>query len=632
MQRELTAAPQPPAVAWQARPVLGNRATHLAVLALYLALALLLTYPLVTHLTTGVPGPPAENGVWLYDLWRTRVTFSELGRTGAVPYAGSRPAAASVGVANHLLALPWLLLGGEVLAYNMVALLSFILTAYATFCYALYVTRNPYAAAVSGAIMAFSPLRMHWLAAGALPLLATQWLPLSLFFLERAIREHRRRYAALAGIALGLAMLTTWGAALVAAGSVLLYALVRVSPWRARSNRAARRALLPGAVIALAVGIVVLLGDPLPPGAAEPPPGIDDLLLPSAHHPLWGERFAGLRAAGATGVPGFAYLGLIAAILAFLGLTASDPEEPRTPGALIWLGVVGGLLALGPVVRILGQTVNLQGLPAFGERVSVALARLGVEAPQTGALPLPAVLLYAVLSPAAAAGVLRAMPLTLSLSLAVLAGYGAASMIGGTVPTVTRRPRWEREANPLYAAMRPRSGPNVGALVGALLLVALVAVDYAAAPLTCGFTEPREQPLDRWLAEQPAEGAVMHYPLERTALGYTLYAARDHGKAPAQATLHSASGAVLASFPSQEAVALLRSRGIRYVVMDAAAYGDDTPGASGLAAGIAAASGLRPAATLREEPVWRGMSPGARERVSASPIASGTTLLVYTLQ
>ena len=218
MQRELTAAPQPPAVAWQARPVLGNRATHLAVLVLYLALALLLTYPLVTHLTTGVPGPPAENGVWLYDLWRTRVTFSELGRTGAVPYAGSRPAAASVGVANHLLALPWLLLGGEVLAYNMVALLSFILTAYATFCYALYVTRNPYAAAVSGAILAFSPLRMHWLAAGALPLLATQWLPLSLFFLERAIREHRRRYAALAGIALGLAMLTTWGAALVAAG------------------------------------------------------------------------------------------------------------------------------------------------------------------------------------------------------------------------------------------------------------------------------------------------------------------------------------------------------------------------------------------------------------------------------
>lgn len=637
MQHELTAAPPPPAVTWPGRAALGSRAAHLAALVLYLALAILLTYPLVTHLTTAVPGAPGENGVWLYDLWRTRQSIADLGRTGAVPDAAARPAGGSLGLANHLLALPWLMAGGEILAYNALALLSFVLTGYATFLYALYITRNPYAAVVSGAILAFSPLRLHWLATGALPLLATQWLPLSLYWLERALREGRRRHAALAGAALGLAMLTTWGAAVVAAGSVILYAVVRLSPWRARSNRAARRALWPGVLIALALGAVALLGEPLPPGvAADAPPGLDDLLLPSAHHPLWGERFAGLRGAAASqaGVPGYAYLGLIAAILALLGLTAPDAEEPRTAGALVWLGVVLGLLTLGPVLRLLGQTVNMQGVPEIGERIARALARLGVAAPETGALPLPAVLLYAVLSPASAAALVRAAPLVPALALAALAGYGAASMIGGTAPAAPRRARWERarwerEDNPLYAAMRPRGGPNAGALVGALLLLALVAVDYAAAPLGCGFTAPRQGPLDRWLAEQPAQGAVMHYPLERTTSGYTLYASRTHGNPPAQATATAGNRPALDAFPAPEALALLRSRGVRYVVVDAAAYGDLTAGASTLIAQVAAAGGLRPAATLGEEEVWEGMTPAARARAGATPAG---TLVVYTLE
>ena len=162
--------------------------------------------------------PAGENGVWLYDLWRTRQSIADLGRTWRGADAAARPAG-DPWPGEPLLAPPWLSGRREILAYNVLALLSFVLTGYATFLYTLYITRNPYAAVVSGAILAFSPLRLHWLASGALPLLATQWLPLSLYWLERALREGRRRHAALAGAALGLAMLTTWGAAVVAAGA-----------------------------------------------------------------------------------------------------------------------------------------------------------------------------------------------------------------------------------------------------------------------------------------------------------------------------------------------------------------------------------------------------------------------------
>ena len=264
----------------------------------------------------------------------------------------------------------------------------------------------------------------------------------------------------------------------------------------------------PGVLTALAWG----RGPPEPlPACRRRAPGLDDLLLPSAHHPC-GRALCQASAAlpPQAGVPGCSP-GPHRRHPGPLGLTAPDAEEPRTAGALVWLGVVLGLLTLGPVLRLLGQTVNMQGVPEIGVRIARALARLGVAAPETGALPLPAVLLYAVLSPASAAALVRAAPLVPALALAALAGYGAASMIGGTAPPAPRRARWERarwerEDNPLYAAMRPRGGPNAGALVGALLL--LPSSRWITPPRrSVRVHRPAPRPLDRWLAEQPARGS-----------------------------------------------------------------------------------------------------------------------------
>ena len=81
-------------------------------------------------------------------------------------------------LASKALALPWLLAGGEVVAFNAVVLLSFVLSGFTMYLLALRLTGNRWAALLSGVIYAFAPYRIHALAAGWIPLLPTQWLPL----------------------------------------------------------------------------------------------------------------------------------------------------------------------------------------------------------------------------------------------------------------------------------------------------------------------------------------------------------------------------------------------------------------------------------------------------------------------
>ncbi len=641
MQRDLTAAAPQRAASWAQRPTLGRPGAHIAVLLLYIILTIVLAWPTVTHLTSAVPGPPDANGAWLYDLWETRQSLASLVEGGHLPDPG-RPATASLGIANRLLALPCLLLGDEVLAYNALALLSFVLTAYAGFLLVIYITGNPYAAAVSGCILAFAPLRMHWLATGQLPLLSTQWIPLTFLSLERALREHRRRYGLLAGAFFGLTMLSSWTYLPLVGGAVLLYTLVRLYPWKARSNRTARQALLPGVLVATAcVAGMLLLGQPIGGIAVsastmvDPSPGLDDLLTPSAYHPFWGERFAALRPATPTlpdGVPGYAYLGLIATLLALMGLTDGDSDEPRTRSGMVWIGVIFGLFALGPVLKVFGQAVSLESVPALGERLARSLTALGVPAPAGGALPLPAVLLYRFVSPTTAAELIRAAPILPTLALAVMAGIGTATMVGSRTPAATPRPRWDTLHNPLYAAMRPTPRWEVGSLLGAATLILLVAIDYAAVPLATGSTIPRDGALVQWLSSQPGEGTVIYYPLERTMNGYTLYASRGLGKEPARALVAATPRETLAAFPSAGSVAFLRSHGVGYIVVDADAAVAGRPAGNGLPSAIEAATGLTPAAVISDEPAWEIPASGTFAWETAGGLAGPGSLLVYTLQ
>ncbi len=216
---------------------MGSAQTRFWVLVLFVILSLLMTYPLVLHLRTAVPGPPWDNFVWLYDLWWFRHSIVDLGQWPTYnpgifyPYGYDLRLSETM-LANKVLIAPILFWGDEVLAYNVLLLLGFILTGYATYLLLAYLTGNPYAAVVGGAIFAFCPYRMHAMAAGWLPLLSTQWIPLTFLYLERTLRERKARYALAAGLFRALNILSSWYYLYVVGAFAVIYVLVRLWPWR----------------------------------------------------------------------------------------------------------------------------------------------------------------------------------------------------------------------------------------------------------------------------------------------------------------------------------------------------------------------------------------------------------------
>ena len=205
------------------------RRTHLLVLSLFALLAVALTYPLITHLATHVPG----SDTWAYDeytfLWNiwtfkhalidglrspltTDLIFFPVGM-GLVMYTFNLVAAA--------LALPIHLATNNIpLSYNLVNLLSSVLGGYGSFLLVRYLLRRQpghprqpsfvvFASAVlAGLVYAFAASRSIYLALGHTMIVTTQWVPFFALYFVRLLDRWRTHDALLAGLFLALALLT----------------------------------------------------------------------------------------------------------------------------------------------------------------------------------------------------------------------------------------------------------------------------------------------------------------------------------------------------------------------------------------------------------------------------------------
>ena len=141
---------------------------------------------------------------------------------------------------HHLLltvvALPLILLGGPVLAYNLLVLASYVLTGWAVYLLAsdMLVRAHDrwirtFSSFAAGALFAFGTYRMaHFV---HLQLLQTAWLPLALLFLRRFLHDTetgKRRWqcAALFGIFTGIQCITALYYAYFTALTIGLYVVI----------------------------------------------------------------------------------------------------------------------------------------------------------------------------------------------------------------------------------------------------------------------------------------------------------------------------------------------------------------------------------------------------------------------
>ena len=202
-------------------------AIHLTVLVAYLLLTLVMTWPLVTQLTTAIPGDSFDGWQNYWNQWWIKVALVDRLQNPFTTDLLYYPT--GVGLYFHTLngfngvtTLPIQLSLGLIPAYNAVVLLSWVLGGYGVYLLVRWLLRGEaastvathFAAFIAGVIFTFSPFHMAHLL-GHMQVMSLEWIPFYLLYLLRSVDQSRHgrawvRSALLAGFFLTLVGLCDW--------------------------------------------------------------------------------------------------------------------------------------------------------------------------------------------------------------------------------------------------------------------------------------------------------------------------------------------------------------------------------------------------------------------------------------
>ncbi|HWQ20771.1 MAG TPA: hypothetical protein VN455_13390, partial [Methanotrichaceae archaeon] len=424
---------------------IGGIKWDLLALIAYTALSVLFTYP-VAFSTNKIPG---EGDVYwyLWDLWWFKKSLSSF----ISPYytdliyhpVGADLAFSEVTPANAIASIPLQFVIGLANTYNLIWLLTFILSGYGTFLLVRYLTGNAKAAFVSGLIFAFCPYRFGH-ALGHLNLLSTEWMPFYVLYLIRTVREEKRSCAVYAGLFLLLTALSSYYYLVYMLAFTLVYISGQQIMHKNILNSAFLKRFVPGMAF-FVVGIspfiypmartVSTRGSTFMylDGFVDYSADLLGLFIPSFFHPLFKYAMVPFYANFTGGPAEFnVFIGYSALALAIIAFLKAKGEDVR-----FWslISVSSLILSLGPVLHLNGVV----HVPVMG---------------QIHSIPLP----YFVLMKIPVFSVFRApgrWDVLVMLSIAVLSGFGLS-----------------------YLAARYRAHPNILYLI----ISCLVLFEYLAVP------------------------------------------------------------------------------------------------------------------------------------------------------
>ena len=591
-------------------------ATHLIVLAALVMLSAILTYPLVEGLGSKILGAPApgDNFEYLYKVWWFKHALFDLhvspffNANMFYPY-GYNVALSETTISNTIPALPLTLFFGEITAFNLIMLFSFLLSGFGMYLLVLYLSGSRIAGLLSGIAFAFCPYRMAHLGAGHLPLMGTQWLPLLFLYLDRMIVQQRDSDAFMAALFYSLGALSAWYYAYMFALAGALYVLLRGRPWQSYlwQRRFARLVLIFVVMCSVLVGPFVLPvtrvwkeGDRpqslryVDQFSASPL----DFFYPNVMQPLWGTRL--LEQYPQNINENILYVGLVPLALAIIAL-----RRQRSPArtAFAWLSLIFSVLALGTTLHWGNMPVYI-AVPGWLERVFTAgmncltkrlalypLSSYSLRTEGAVYLPLPTLLLYLYLPFFNAMRVWARFGLMSIFGVSVLAGYGLQQLLRGH--------GWQG-----FAA---RS--RLCSLFVTTMVLSLVILEFASFPYALGACRVQARPIDNWLANQDGDFAIMEFPIAKAMTGWLLYAMRTHGKKICFGYgtffphAFNEQREVLESFPSETSIALLKQWGVRYVLVGSRSYGEAW---QQLEQDLVTASGVRHVLTVDDLPIYEG--------------------------
>lgn len=472
------AAPPAPAVPFRSRMCDAAR-HHLVPVIGYLLATLALTYPLVLHLGTRLPGSFTDGWQNYWNYWWIARALAEGRSPFATPllYApdGAPLYLHTLNLFGGIATLPVQWAFGVVAAYNAVVLLSFTLAGYFTYLLVAFVTGDRLAGFVGGLIYAFSSYHLMQLFLEHANLYSSEWLPAFILCLLAADASSGRRrtlLVAAGAVAFVLMLFSDWQYAIFAGLFALLYATYQA---------VRRRSVTPVVVAAAMGGLGIVLATPvLLPAVQQIGSGrivtqfeyypVDfsaDLLsfvLPSPFQAWWGGWAA--RVGGAAVAPSnerTIFLGYLPLALAAIGARSYWAR------ARFWLlaALAFALLALGPYLHVAGRLT-------FG--------------PGQWQIPLPYLLLGRIPGVNVSRVPARFVLLVL-LAVAILAGFGLVA---------------------LSERLRSRLGARAAAALLVVLAPLLVA-EHLVLPVPLKAIDI--PPFYRQLATSPESGAILEWPL-----------------------------------------------------------------------------------------------------------------------
>ncbi len=509
------------------------------VLAAFVVLTSLLTYPAILHFADAIPGDGFDGWQNYWNLWWMKVALLEEQTQPFFTDLLFHPTGVSLlfhtlNPFNGLASLGIQLSFGLLPAYNFIVFFSFVFGGFGAYLLTRHVLgprSHPIAAFIGGAAYTFAPFHFAHLL-GHMQVISLEWIPFYALYLIRALecagstregtRDRRRllREGSLAGLFLVLVGLCDWYYVMYCA----FFSVLAVAVWASRGRRkrterssgpntASRivapparswrravdtilAAMMPWAIFAVALGplLVTMVLEAsrmrfMVPDATQSRSLSADLLAfvtPQEFHPLWGEWAQAAASAFTATVSehqvflGFSVLALM--VIALVAGILSRRNRTALPGRSLgfWLLALLAffIMALGPVLHIGGRTQLLPGLRE---------------------LHLPYGWLVSVVPFMDISRSVSRFDVMVMLSAGVLAGAGAQRLI----------------------AWKPRAG-----LLAAVMALALVLFEYLPAPYPISFPDTPDWYATLAASDQP--GAVLNLPMNWDRPGYLLYQTVHH--------------------------------------------------------------------------------------------------------
>ncbi len=350
-----------------------NAWQRIMIFALFVLLAVGMTWPVAARLSTRLPGQGGDLWVHQWNFWWLKESLLQ----GQSPFYTDyifHPNGVSMIYHNfawaHFLAwLPLQAIVGPTAAYGLVILLGLATSGYAMFLLARRATGDVMPGIAAGAVYAFWPYSQSHFDHPNLKVMP--WFPLLLICLDDLFRQKRRRDLLELALVIALIGITRWQLLTFAGIIITLYVAYH---WLARPEVRSWKNLLrlglSGLIALLMVSplIAPLLLDiarnGLPSEAMidEQAWGQTDLLayvLPNRYHPSWGKSVWPWYDNLIVNKVYVAFIGYTAAALAIFGLVHTRKR------AWFWglFALTILFLALGPVLRVNGELVEWLPMP-----------------------------------------------------------------------------------------------------------------------------------------------------------------------------------------------------------------------------------------------------------------------------